>query len=63
MIKNDKCPKCGSKEIGQGEQIAGGKMLPMGGLGLSFGSAVISDICTKCGYILEMRVEKPEKFK
>lgn len=61
-MKNE-CPKCGSREIGQGKQIAGGKMFPIEGVGSSFGSNIIANICTKCGYILEMRVEKPEKFK
>ncbi|MCB2309144.1 hypothetical protein LGL08_10440 [Clostridium estertheticum] len=27
------------------------------------GSATIADICTACGHILSMKVEKPEKFK
>lgn len=62
-MKNDKCPKCGCKEIGQGIQVSGGKMLPIDKIGMSFGSSVIADICTKCGYIIEMRVEKPDKFK
>ena len=26
---NNTCPKCGSREIGQGKQITGGKMLPI----------------------------------
>lgn len=63
MIKKDTCPKCGCKEIGQGKQIAGGKMLPIDKVTMSFGSSVIADICTECGYIIEMRVEKPNKFK
>ena len=30
---------------------------------LSFGSAIIADVCTDCGEILSMKVEKPEQFK
>ncbi|EPS48608.1 hypothetical protein CFSAN002369_15865 [Clostridium botulinum CFSAN002369] len=36
-------------------------MAPTDGSWLS--SKVIADICTKCGYILAMRVKNPEKFK
>ncbi len=63
MLRNDICPKCGSREIGQGKQIAGGRMFPIDNLTMSFGSNIIADICTECGYIIEMRVEKPNKFK
>lgn len=55
MTKNDRCPKCGCREIGKGKQISGGKMLPMDNLIMSFGSNIIADICTECGYIIEMR--------
>lgn len=63
MTNSNICSKCGSREIGQGKQIAGGKMLPVDKVTMSFGSAVIADICTECGYIIEMKVEKPDKFK
>lgn len=62
MIENNICPKCGCKEIGQGKQTSQGKMMPIGDL-MSFGSNIIADICTECGYIIEMRVEKPHKFR
>lgn len=42
--------------------MEGGKMLPVDKVTMSFGSSIISDIWTECGYIIEMRVEKPEKF-
>lgn len=63
MTKNNTCPKCGCREIGQGKQVAGAKMQPIDKLAMSFGSNIIADICTDCGYIIEMRVEKPHKFK
>lgn len=63
MIKNEVCPKCGCREIGKGKQVGSARMMPADDLGLSFGSNIIADICTQCGYIIEMRVEKPKKFK
>ena len=63
MIKNNVCPKCGCREIGQGKQVAWAKMIPINNLTMSFGSNIIADICTNCGYIIEMRVEKPNRFK
>lgn len=63
MEENKECPKCNSREIGQGKQIHQGKMLPIDNITLIGGSNIISDICTNCGHILDMRVEKPEKFK
>jgi predicted nucleic-acid-binding Zn-ribbon protein len=56
------CPKCGCKEIGQGKQMGNGGMAPINRI-LTFGSDIIADICTECGYIIESRVEKPHKFK
>lgn len=63
MIKNDVCPKCGCREIGQGKQVGSARMMPADALAWSFGSNIIAYICTECGYIIEMRVEKPQKFK
>lgn len=62
MEKNKECPICGSKEIGQGELSGYAAMQPIG-VFFSNGSEIIADICTHCGYILSMRVKKPEKFK
>jgi len=61
MQNNQECPICGCKEIGKGRQAAQGSMIPVGSIWT--GSAILSDICTDCGYILSMRVEKPEKFR
>lgn len=62
MQKNIVCPMCGCNEIGKGKQYAQGKMFPIDEV-FSAGSEIIAEICTKCGYILSMRVTKPEKFK
>ncbi|WP_010233549.1 hypothetical protein [Clostridium arbusti] len=62
MEGNSECPICGCKEIGKGKQISQGKMFPIDKT-FSMGSEIVSDICTKCGYILSMRVANPEKFK
>jgi len=61
MNNNRECPFCGCKEIGKGKQDYQGSMMPIGSIWT--GSAIIADICTECGYILSMRVEKPGKFK
>ncbi|EPY2272945.1 transcription initiation factor TFIIIB [Clostridium sporogenes] len=61
MKNNQKCPICGCEDIGKGKQRGYGSMVPIGGS--IFGSEIIADICTKCGHILAMRVENPEKFK
>lgn len=62
MENNKVCPVCGCKEIGRGKQFAQGSMYPID-TAFSNGPKIISDICTKCGYILSMKVEKSERFK
>lgn len=61
MINIDKCPNCGCDEIERGIQKGYGSMHPMDSFG--FSSNVIAYICTECGYIIAMRVEKPKRFK
>jgi hypothetical protein len=63
MESNNKCPICGSCEIGKGKLRGYADMAPVKGYVFTTGSPVIADICTNCGHILSMRVEKPEKFK
>lgn len=62
MEKSKECPMCGSKEIGQGKLSGYAAMLPINTF-FTTGSEIVAEICTHCGYILSMRVEKPEKFK
>lgn len=57
-----KCPECGSSEIEKGKLSGYAAMRPEHKL-MSFGSAVIADVCTDCGEIISMKVEKPEQFK
>ncbi|AGK96409.1 hypothetical protein [Clostridium pasteurianum] len=61
MENNQEYPICMCTEIGQGRQIGQGCMVPIKHIWT--GSAIIADICTNCGHILSMRVEKPKKFK
>jgi len=63
MERNRKCPVCGSSEIGQGILTGYANITPVKGRIFKSGSAILADICTECGNILSMRVEKPEKFK
>lgn len=55
------CPKCGCTEIAGGEFTGYAALKPTNSIIAS--SAVIAEVCTNCGYILNMRVLKPEKFK
>jgi len=58
----DKCPDCGNAEIGKGKLSGYAVLTPLGKI-LSMGSPIIADVCTNCGTIIKMKVEKPEKFK
>ncbi len=58
---NTKCPKCGCSEIGEGVLEGYAAMRPKGRVFAS--SSIIADVCSNCGYIIEMRVAKPEKFR
>ncbi|WFD09842.1 transcription initiation factor TFIIIB [Tepidibacter hydrothermalis] len=56
-----KCPECGCTEIGGGNFIDYTKLKPINAIIAS--SRVTAEVCTNCGYILNMRVSDPEKFK
>ncbi|MCT4508097.1 MAG: transcription initiation factor TFIIIB [Tepidibacter sp.] len=56
-----KCPECGCTEIAGGEFTGYAALKPTNSIIAS--SLVIAEICTNCGYILNMRVSDPEKFK
>ncbi len=55
------CPKGGSSDLGIGKQNGYAALHPVNKM--SFGSDVEYIICTKCGYIIEGYVKKPEKFR
>ncbi|NLB51717.1 MAG: transcription initiation factor TFIIIB [Syntrophomonadaceae bacterium] len=57
-----RCTVCGSNKIGKGKLEGYAALIPMGKI-FTTGSAVIVDVCTECGTIIRMKVEKPEKFK
>lgn len=59
-MKVTECPKCGGKELGKGKRSGYGRMYPDNKI---LGSDVEYIICTKCGFIIEGYVKKPEKFK
>ncbi|WP_231634316.1 hypothetical protein [Salinicoccus sp. YB14-2] len=61
-MEEKECPECGSRDIEQGKLSGYAAMRPKH-RALSFGSAIIADVCTDCGEILSMKVEKPEQFK
>lgn len=62
MESEKKCPICGCREIGIGTQTNQARMIPFRGV-FRLSSDVIAEICTKCGHIISMRVEYPERFK
>ena len=60
MVKTNKCPECGSRYIGEGLFSGSATMTVKG---RPFTSAkVIATVCSNCGLIFDMRVDKPEKF-
>ncbi|WP_264737942.1 transcription initiation factor TFIIIB [Cytobacillus firmus] len=60
-MKVEKCPKCGSSELVKGKHSGYGVMFPVNKM--SLGSDIEYLICTRCGFIIEGYVKKPEKFK
>ncbi|WP_181502667.1 transcription initiation factor TFIIIB [Paranoxybacillus vitaminiphilus] len=62
MVEEKKCPECGSKNIGKGKFMYEAKPIGKGKFFTSC-SDVLVDLCTNCGLIITLRVDKPEKFK
>lgn len=60
IVPSTVCPKCGCKIIGRGYRLKSGAMIPYKGIFRS--SAVVYEICTKCGYIISGYVDEPELF-
>ncbi|WP_373598651.1 hypothetical protein [Paraclostridium bifermentans] len=59
---NEICPKCGSSEFGNGE-LTGSWIVPKDNPFSLTGSKLILEICTECGHVVNMKVNKPHKFK
>ncbi len=57
-----RCPDCGNNQMGKGKLSGYAALTPVGKI-FSLGSTIIADVCTNCGTIVRMKVEKPEKFK
>jgi len=57
-----KCPICGCENIGQGK-LSGYTNMNIINNHFSIGSEVVAEICTKCGQILSLRINNPDKFK
>lgn len=62
MAAKIKCPDCGSSEIGKGKLSGYAAIHPVGKV-LSMGSTIIVDVCTECGLVIQMKAEKPHRFK
>lgn len=62
MQRPDKCPKCGGSHIGRGKFTGYAALQPLDKL-FSIGSPVVANVCTDCGYVIDMYVTRPEKFK
>lgn len=58
----DKCPLCGCDEIGEGSFAGYGGLINPNSV-LPITQSVTASICTECGYIIAMKVSKPNKFK
>ncbi len=61
MDKIDKCPQCGCSEIGKGKMSGYASLTPKGKVFAS--SAIVAEVCTDCGFILRLKVEKPHIFR
>ncbi|HOO13146.1 MAG TPA: transcription initiation factor TFIIIB [Bacillota bacterium] len=61
MESKEKCPECGCNEIGRGKMSGHACIVPEGRVFAS--SALIAEVCTDCGLVLRLKVEKPHKFK
>ena len=57
-----KCPECGCTEIGKGKFYGSAAIIPTENK-ISLGSTVNADICTNCGLIIQLQVEKPDIFR
>jgi ribosomal protein L40E len=55
------CPKCNSTELGEGILSGEQSLRPKGKI-FTMGSPILATVCTKCGHIIELKVEDPEKF-
>ncbi|WP_195938119.1 transcription initiation factor TFIIIB [Romboutsia sp. 1001713B170131_170501_G6] len=58
----EKCPLCGCSEIGEGSFVGYGGLINSKSL-IPKTQEVVASVCTECGYIIAMRVLKPNKFK
>lgn len=64
MEQEKKCPECGCKKIASAKLDNNAKLYPVNSLfKLMNRSEMTAEVCTHCGYILNMRVLTPEKFK
>lgn len=61
MVRTDKCPGCGSLNIGEGVWSGYAALMPKGKK-LSMGSSVEVCVCRECGQLFGFSVEKPDKF-
>lgn len=60
--KKVSCPRCDSKEVGMGKFTGYANLMPLDRL-FTNGSEVLVELCTDCGHVIGLKVEKPEKFK
>ncbi|WP_117170149.1 zinc ribbon domain-containing protein [Paraliobacillus sediminis] len=60
MKTNKICPECGSKEVEVGEFKGYGSLFKRKAIIKS--SEVDAYFCVNCGYVLTLKVRKPEKF-
>jgi len=64
MEREKKCPECGCEKIAQAKLDINAKLYPIHAFfKIMNGSEVSAEVCTKCGYILNMKALSPEKFK
>lgn len=60
-MKAEKCPECGSRNLGAGTFSGYANLTSTQGWGWR-SSKVRAVVCADCGLILELRADKPERF-
>ncbi|WP_291635198.1 transcription initiation factor TFIIIB [Clostridium sp.] len=64
MERQKKCPECGCEKIAQTKLDINAKLYPVAAFfKIMKGSEVSAEVCTKCGLIINMRAQTPEKLK
>ncbi|WP_078410948.1 transcription initiation factor TFIIIB [Priestia abyssalis] len=60
-MANENCNKCGNRTLNEGKLSGYASVQPINKI-FSTGSPIRVYFCSKCGEVMSMQVENPEKF-